>query len=229
MIVQIYGIRTLEDAKLIHELGGHHIGVSYGHTKRTPGQLTCDEAKEIFDNAPKELVKIGLTVSPYVDEIIEDIKFVEPDVLHLSGDIGDVSVEDILLLRKTFPNLKIMQAIPVMQDDTLENTKVLDYVKEYEDVSDFFLIDTKVVKSTDIGATGKIHSWYIDKAIVDSTDVKCIIAGGLDASNVEEAMNISKPYGVDSFSSTNYDPEPENQKSIKDPKKCKDFIDAALR
>lgn len=37
MIIQIYGIRTVEDARMVVELGATNIGVSYGKIKRTPG------------------------------------------------------------------------------------------------------------------------------------------------------------------------------------------------
>ena len=46
--IQIYGIRTVEDARMVIDMGAHHIGVSYGRIKRTPGQLTLEKAKEIF-------------------------------------------------------------------------------------------------------------------------------------------------------------------------------------
>ena len=49
VIIQIYGIRTIEDARMVIDMGAHHIGVSYGKIKRTPGQLTCEQAKEIFE------------------------------------------------------------------------------------------------------------------------------------------------------------------------------------
>ncbi len=48
VIIQIYGIRTTEDARMVVEQGAHHIGVSYGKIKRTPGQLTCEQAKQIL-------------------------------------------------------------------------------------------------------------------------------------------------------------------------------------
>ena len=63
VIIQIYGIRTVEDARMVIDMGGHHIGVSYGKIKRTPGQLTCEKAKEIFEGVQPEAVKVGLTVA----------------------------------------------------------------------------------------------------------------------------------------------------------------------
>jgi phosphoribosylanthranilate isomerase len=227
MIIQIYGIRTVEDARMVIDLGGHHIGVSYGKIKRTPGQLTCAKAKEIFEGVQPEAVKIGLTVSENIDEITADLNEVLPDVLHLSGNIEGITPEEVQELRNRFPGLKIMQALPVLVGVSMEKQKVFDFVRDYESTTDFFLIDTKTPDSTDIGATGLVHDQSIDRAIIESTSVPCIVAGGLDASNVVEAIHITKPYGVDSYSLTNLD-NPEEGKGCKDPAKVKAFIDAAF-
>ena len=44
--IQIYGIRTVEDARMVIDMGAHHIGVSYGRIKRTPGQLTLERQRK---------------------------------------------------------------------------------------------------------------------------------------------------------------------------------------
>lgn len=227
VIVQIYGIRTVEDARMVIDMGGHHIGVSYGKIKRTPGQLTCEKAKEIFEGVQPEAVKVGLTIAEDIDEITENLNFVCPDVLHLSGDIEGITPAQVQELRDRFPGLKIMQAIPVLAGVPLEEQKVMQYIKDYEPVTDFFLIDTKAPDVQDIGATGLTHDRGIDRAIIESTDVPCIIAGGLDADNVAEAIHITHPYGVDSFSLTNYDDERANTEACKDPAKVKAFIEAS--
>lgn len=227
VIVQIYGIRTVSDARMVINLGGHHIGVSYGHVKHTPGQLSCEQAREIFEGVQPEAVRIGLTCSEDIDEISEDLRAAMPDVLHLSGDIEGISPSEVAELKKRFPSLRIMQAIPVLANIPLEDQKALHYVKEYEDVADFFLIDTKAPGAGDIGATGIVHDRMIDKAIIESTMVPCIIAGGLDADNVTQAIHITKPYGVDSFSLTNYDDDRAETLNCKDPEKVEAFIKAA--
>lgn len=227
VVVQIYGIRTVEDARMVVAMGSKHIGVSYGKIKRTPGQLTCERAKEIFAGVQSDAVRIGLTVAGDIDEITENLKEAFPDVLHLSGEIDDISPAQVAELKRRFPGLKIMQAIPVFAGVPIEDQKVLKYVAEYESVSDFFLIDTKAPASTDIGATGLEHDRQIDKAIIESTKVPCIIAGGLHAGNVAEAIHMTQPYGVDSFSLTNYDDERANTERCKDPAKVEAFIKAA--
>ena len=109
--IQIYGIRTVEDARMVIDMGAHHIGVSYGRIKRTPGQLTLEKAKEIFMGVQPEAVKIGLTIAEDIDEITENLKEVLPDVLHLSGNIEGISPDEVMELKRRFPGLKIMQAI----------------------------------------------------------------------------------------------------------------------
>ena len=169
--IQIYGIRTVEDARMVIDMGGHHIGVSYGRIKRTPGQLTLEKAKEIFQGVQPEAVKIGLTIAEDIDEITENLKEVLPDVLHLSGNIEGISPDEVMELKRRFPGLKIMQAIPVLQNVPIEEQKALEYIKQYEAVSDFFLIDTKADTANDIGATGLTHDRSIDRAIIESTSV----------------------------------------------------------
>jgi phosphoribosylanthranilate isomerase len=226
VIVQIYGIRSVEDARMVIDMGGHHIGVSYGKIKRTPGQLSCEEAGEIFEGVQSGAVKIGLTVAEDIDEITENLNTVLPHVLHLSGNIEGITPAQIEILKKRFPSLRIMQAIPVLQNVPAREQKAFEYIKQYERVSDFFLIDTMAISAADIGATGLTHDWNIDKALVESTKIPCIIAGGLDSSNVREAVEIAKPYGADSFSWTNYDTPPAGAKGIKDPEKVRAFVEA---
>ena len=226
MIIQIYGIRTVEDARMVIDSGCHHIGVSYGKIMRTPGQLTCEEAKEIFEGVQPEAVKVGLTVAEDIDEIMENLDFVLPDVLHLSGDIEGIKPDEIKIQKERYPGLEIMQALPVYQGIPFEEQKIMEYIRDYEVVADYFLIDTKAVGASDIGATGLTHDWNIDRKIVESTKVRCIIAGGLDASNVAEAMKIARPYGVDSFSYTNFDKKTTPGKGIKDPEKVRAFVEA---
>ena len=99
--------------------------------------------------------------------------------------------------------------------------------RKYESTTDFFLIDTKDPKSTiGIGATGAVHDRNIDRAIVEATKVPCIVAGGLDASNVAEVIHITHPYGVDSCTRTNAD-KADAIGNGKDREKVKAFIEAA--
>lgn len=231
VITQIYGCETIKDAQIAAALGADHIGCGFGEIAHLPNQKNCAQAKEFFDALPDNVVKVGLTIATDVDEIINDLTLFEPDVFHLSGDIRDISPEGVQRIRDAFPNLKIMQAIPVFSGVPMEKQwpEIEELIRLYESTSDFFLIDTKDPQSTiGIGATGATHDRSIDRRIIESTNVKCIIAGGLDGSNVAEAIRETHPYGVDSCTLTSY---PKFLKDItgrvKDPVKVWEFIEAA--
>ena len=230
MITQIYGIKNLDDALMCAELGADHIGVAIGQLKHQgPQQKDCAQAKYIFDRLPSNVVKVGLTIASDVDEIIHDLSLCLPDVYHLSGDIRDISPEGVQRIRDAYPGLKIMQALPVYSGVPYEEQwpTILDLIRKYESTTDFVLIDTKDPKSTiGIGATGAVHDRNIDRAIVEATKVPCIVAGGLDASNVAEVIHITHPYGVDSCTRTNVD-KSDAIGNGKDRAKVKAFIEAA--
>ena len=227
MITQIYGCAGIEDVMLCSKLGVDNVGISFGDVKHLgPHQRTAAECRDFFALFPDNITKVGLTIASDVDEIIHDLSICMPDIYHLSGDIENIPPEEVERIRKAYPELKIMQAIPVLGGVPLEQQKVLKLIKDYEEVTDFFLIDTKDLSSEiGIGATGAIHDRYIDKAIVESTKVPCIIAGGLDASNVAEAIHIAHPYGVDSCTLTSWDRS--TGKRGKDPVKLEAFVRAA--
>ena len=230
MITQIYGIKNLDDALMCAELGADHIGVAFGQVKHLgPQQKDCAQAKYIFDRLPSNVVKVGLTIASDVDEIIHDLSLCLPDVYHLSGDIRDISPEGVQRIRDAYPGLKIMQALPVYSGVSYEEQwpTILDLIRKYESTTDFFLIDTKDPQSTiGIGATGATHDRTIDRAIVETTKIPCIVAGGLDASNVAEVIHITHPYGVDSCTRTNAD-KADAIGNGKDREKVKAFIEAA--
>ncbi len=218
IITQIYGIKTVEDAEIATGLGADHLGIAYGEVGKTPGFLDFDQARAIFEVIGNRGVKVGLTVAFDLEEIVEMVTILMPDILHLSGDIAKFSVENVAKLKKRVPDLKIMQAIPA------NDPAVFDYVKEYEAVSDYFLIDTVAQGIVGIGASGITHDLQIDKKIVESTSVPCIIAGGLGPDNVADAIRTVHPYGVDSLTKTNFDKS--TGRVGKDPLKVKAFIDA---
>lgn len=231
VITQIYGCEKIKDAQIVAALGADHIGAAYGEIAHLPKQKNCAQAKEFFEALPDNVVKVGLTIATDVDEIINDLTLYEPDVFHLSNDIRLITPEGVQRIRDRFPKLKIMQAIPVYAGIPVEEQwpEILELIRAYEPTTDFFLIDTKDPDSTiGVGATGMIHDREIDRRIIESTDVKCIIAGGLNAENVAEAIHQTHPYGVDSCTLTTY-PKflQEITGRVKDPVKVWEFIEAA--
>ena len=72
----------------------------------------------------------------------------------------------------------------------------------YDGVADWLLLDRYKSGDRQIGALGVTHSWELDRRIVESVRVPAIIGGGLGPENVQHAIRVARPGGVDSKTKT---------------------------
>jgi len=217
IIVQIYGILTPEDGLMVAELGADHIGVVVGEQQRTPDEVDFATAQDIFAAVPARTVKVGLTVATDLNEIVTMAQAVQPDILHLSSDLTAPTIAEVGELRERLPGLPLMRAISV------DGPPAVAAALAWQEVSEYLLLDTKSSAETVIGATGHTHDWQISREIVAKTRIPVILAGGLSPENVAEAIQVVRPWGVDSLTHTNLPGRPIR----KDPARVKKFIEAA--
>lgn len=196
MIVQIYTVQSPEEGIALAECGVDHIGITPAK-HGLPGEISNEAAAEIFQAIGNKAVKVALSVDSDLETIVEMVKTVKPDILHLCGDLKLVTPEKVVALRGMLPGMKIMQAIPVMDETALQ------IASDFEAVSDFFILDSYSPQIGGIGAAGFTHDWTISRAIVEQSRLPVILAGGLSPENVEEAIRQVRPWGVDSLTRTN--------------------------
>ena len=199
MKVQIYTIQSVEEAIEVIEIGIDNIGITPASIG-LPGEISYETAKEICENV-KQGTKVALSVSNNIEEIIEMIMFVNPDVLHLCGEPGELNVKAIKLIKQQLQKYK--SKLPIMQAISVDDMSALNFAKEYEEVADYFILDTSTTSVQGVGASGNVHDWSISKMIVENVKIPVVLAGGLSPENVKEAIATVKPWGVDSLTHTN--------------------------
>ena len=196
MIVQIYTVQSPQEGIALAELGVDHIGITPSD-RGLPGELSNTSAAEIFKAIGDKAVKVALTVDSDLNKIVSMVKTVKPDILHLCGDLQLMTPARVVELRGLLPGMKIMQAIPVMDESALQ------IARDFEAVSDFFILDSYSPQIGGIGAAGFTHDWRISREIVEQSRIPVILAGGLSPENVAEAIQQVQPWGVDSLTKTN--------------------------
>ena len=185
-----------------------------------PGEISIEVAREICRAVEDRVVTVALSVESEIEEIIHMVKSVDPQVLHLCGPEGAVPPRMVREIRSQLIDegfhIEIMQAISVL------GSKSIDLAVEYEEVSDYLILDTQSTDVYGIGASGNVHDWNISKQIVDAVNIPVILAGGLSVNNVKEAIHKVNPWGVDSLTHTNK--ILNNGGFVKDIDKVKDFV-----
>ena len=196
MKIQIYTMQTPDEARAVAGLGVDHVGITPGNMD-LPGAVSLATARAIVEAVDGAAVSVALSVETDPDAIEAMVRAVQPDILHLCGLAGTVSPETVQALRLRLPNLPIMQAVSVT------GPEAIDIALAYQDVADYLILDTQAPDIAGIGASGATHDWNVSREIVRQVRIPVILAGGLSAENVAEAIGAVRPWGVDSLTHTN--------------------------
>jgi phosphoribosylanthranilate isomerase len=192
MIVKICGITNREDAMAAVEAGASAIGFNFYHD--SPRYITPTGAAVISEKIPARVWKVGIFVNEGADLIARIALDVGLDIAQLHGFAQARGI-------------RIWRACPA--GDLLP-----DYLSE--EPSEAILLDTPAENLH--GGTGKTFDWSRAKGIAKNV----IIAGGLDADNVRQAILEAQPWGVDACSRL------ERSPGLKDHDKMRKFIKMAL-
>lgn len=197
MNIQIYTMQSVEEARAVLATGVDHIGVTPSQIG-LPGEVDFATARAIVQAVGSAAVCVALSVDSDPEAIVSMVRAVQPDILHLCAlDADKLSPAAVGALRRRLPGVQIMQAISVAGP---EATKV---ALAYQPVVDYLILDTQAADIAGIGASGQTHDWEISRAIVQQVDIPVILAGGLSPENVAEAIQVVRPWGVDSLTHTN--------------------------
>lgn len=196
--VQIYEHVHPDDVRRSIQAGVDFIGVKPGVDGLSEGEVDFDLCRVLYQAAARQpdVFCNALTTATETDAIVRMVQRARPDVLHLSGDIHKTPPAQVAEIRQLISPVKIMAAIPVTDGSSVE------LALSYQGVADYFLLDTPAADG-DIGATGHMHDLAVSADIVRRTKLPVILAGGLHAGNVREAIRRVGPWGVDSFTHTN--------------------------
>ena len=198
MKVKICGITDVETGIEAVRYGADAIGFVFAESKR---RVTIEKAQEIIGYLPVEVYKVGVFVNESREEIEKIASTVGLTHIQLHGDETGRFSESL--------------SLPVIKSISFQGNEGLAVLADYP--SEFILLDSPKGKYR--GGNGTVFNWNeVDPNLINNH--KIILAGGLHANNVEEAINIIRPYMVDVSSGVETDGK-------KDLEKIKSFIEKA--
>ena len=199
--IKICGITRPEDALRAAELGADAIGLIF--FAGSARHVTAARALEVIARLPPFVTTVGLFVDAPRAEVDAVLSAVPLDLLQFHGDETPAYCESF-----DRPYIKAIAAAPGV--DLLQSAG-------FHARARALLVDAYVPGVA--GGTGVQADWA---AIPRNLPIPVVLAGGLHAGNVSEAIRTVQPWAVDVASGV------ESSPGVKDPEKVRDFIAAAL-
>ncbi len=203
--VKICGITNLEDALKAVEFGADAVGfILYDRSKR---YISPKDVRHITTALPPFVAKVGVFVNEDPRKVLEILSYSHLDFAQLHGsetpDVCDYIGADRVI--KVF---------------RLKSIEEIDSLEPFVGKARAFLLDT--YSDSAFGGTGKTFNWDIARAVREKfPEIPLILSGGLNPTNVKNAISQVSPYGIDVSSGV------EKEVGKKDSTKMEEFIKVA--
>jgi phosphoribosylanthranilate isomerase len=198
--IKVCGIRDVVTAQVAASSGASAIGLNF--FGKSPRSITPDLAREIVGVLAETSTRgVGLFVNHSQDEIETIAIQTGLSAIQLHGDESATFVAD---LQRRHPDWAILKAFRI--GDCLQ--PMADFIAECVRLNVSLagcLLDARVDGT--FGGTGKLAPWELIARDYDRTRwPPLILAGGLTADNVAEAIRAVRPDGVDTASGVELSP-----------------------
>jgi len=204
--VKICGITNLEDATVAAQAGADLLGLIF--VPHTPRYVEPERAREIVEGicrAPFAVHFVGVFVNASLDHVRAVMQHARLDFAQLHGDESVDTVR--ALLPRVYKSLRLRNADHARAQIEMYRDAVNDNVPA-------FLVDA--YDAQQYGGTGKRADWDLARELARAFPL--LLAGGLNAENVADAIRAVQPWGVDVSSGV------ERAPGLKDHLRVREFI-----
>lgn len=205
--VKICGLKEPEHVAAAAEAGAAYVGFVF--FEKSPRNVSIERARELAVGAPVGVAKVALTVNAddaFLDQLVGTVPL---DMLQLHGSESPARVTEV---RRRY-GLPVMKAIGIA--DAADVAKI----ETYGAVADQLLVDAKPPKDADLpGGNGLSFDWRLVNR--KYWPRPWMLAGGLTADNVAEAIRMTGARQIDLSSGV------ESGPGVKDVNMIRAFMDA---
>jgi phosphoribosylanthranilate isomerase len=183
--IKFCGMTRPADVAYAAELGAEYVGVIFAGG---PRRLTVEQAKPVFAAAPPTVKRVGVFANQSIDDIRNAVETLGLSVVQLHADPSGAQAAQVR--EAVGGKAKVW---PVVR---LHGVEIPSTIDEVVASADALLIDAKVAGA--LGGTGVTLPWAeLRGAIEPFRKCPLVLAGGLTAANVREAIDALRPDVVD--------------------------------
>ena len=154
-------------------------------------QVSAQQAARLAEGVPSSVLRVAVMLHPTQAQVDEVLAVFEPDVLQSDA--------------KDFEALRVIedvQRLPVWRDGNALLKR----------------LPNRLLYEGKLSGAGAVADWQAARTLASRTEV--VLAGGLNPTNVAQAIDVVSPFGVDVSSGV------ESAPGVKDPRKIEEFIRA---
>ncbi|WP_043774873.1 phosphoribosylanthranilate isomerase [Desulfomicrobium escambiense] len=210
-LVQVAGVRGLEEARMLRECGADLLGFPLRLPVHAP-DLSEPEARAVIE-AVGPACCVLITYEDDPSRLVELCRFLSVGIVQVHADVPPGTLARI----KALSPLAIIKSYVVGREDLGPD----EFARVYAPVCDAFITDTFDPSTGASGATGLRHDWAVSSALVGCSPLPVILAGGLNPDNVREAVLTVRPAAVDVHTGV------EAPDGFKDPNRVRAFVQEA--
>ncbi len=182
-------IGSIEEARLAVAAGASAVGL-VSAMPSGPGVIAESLIAEIAPTVPPGVATFLLTSLQSAREIVAQQRRLRTNTIQICDHFTEGTYDE---LREALPGIKLVQVVHVGGEASIEEA-----VAAAAHV-DAILLDSgnQQLAVKELGGTGRRHDWAISRRIREAVSVPLFLAGGLNAANVREAIEMVGPFGVD--------------------------------
>ena len=195
--IKICCISSTEEARQAIRCGADALGL-VSNMPSGPGVISEAVIAEIAAAVPPPIATFLLTSLQDADAIAQQHSRCKTSTIQL---VDRVEPAELSKLRKHLPGVKLVQVIHVLGTHSLREAR------QFATYVDALLLDSgnPTLATKELGGTGRVHDWQVSRQIRDEVPIPVFLAGGLNSTNVAEAIRLVQPFGLDLCSSVRAD------------------------
>ena len=189
-VLKVCCIASIEEAQLAIQAGANILGL-VSAMPSGPGPLPDALIAQIAAAVPAPTQTFLLTCLIRAIDIAAQHRAARTTGLQL---VDHVSHNELRQLRQLCPSARLVQVIHVLDETSIDEARAV------APLVDALLLDSgnPRLRVKELGGTGRAHNWATSARIVQAVHpLPVFLAGGLDASNVAQALAQVRPHGVD--------------------------------
>lgn len=187
--IKICCIKSPAEAQLAIACGASALGL-VSAMPSGPGVISEEEIARIARRVPPPVATFLLTSEHSAAAIVAQQRRCRTNTLQLCDHLP---VAVYPHLRDQLPGIALVQVVHVADRASV------DYAIAAAAHVDALLLDSgnPALNVKELGGTGRTHDWTLSRRIRDAVGIPLFLAGGLNATNVVEAIAVVEPFGLD--------------------------------